>query len=91
LCPIGDSRLATTESVPQVDRPARLTALGRLYRLPANLDYLAVRQANAAGLADLRDGEGGQFAPAEAVVGGGAGNQLVAVAVPPTASAWPSR
>ena len=51
--------------------------------MSGDFDDLAVDGDDAGVLVDLRDGHGGQLAPAQAAVGGGVGHQLVAVPVHP--------
>ena len=68
----------------RVDRPAELAVLRRFYvEVPGDLDHLAVHRDHPAGLVDLRDGQRGQLAPPQPAVGGGAGHQLIPLAVPP--------
>jgi hypothetical protein len=61
-----------------------LAVLRRLgEQLLGDLDHLAFNVNDAGVLVDLPDGEGRQFAPAQAAVGGGVGYQLIQVPVHP--------
>jgi hypothetical protein len=66
----------------RVYRLAVLAALGCLgVQVPGDLDHLAVHGDDTAGLVDLPDGQGGQLAPPQPAVGGGAGHQLIPLPV----------
>jgi hypothetical protein len=60
-----------------------LAVLRRLgVQVPGDLHDLAVHGDDAGGRVELRDGQGGEVAPAQAAVGGGGGHQLVPAAAP---------
>src|SRR6202035_1788846 len=65
---------------PRVDRATEFPVLRCLdVQAPVTLDDLAVDGDDPGGLTNLRDGEGGQFAPPQAAVCGDIGHQFIAL------------